>query len=269
MTAVGARQQAGRAVDRLARLGLASRGLVYLLIGWLALRIAFAHSGGQADRQGALADVARHTAGKVVLAVMALGFLGYALWRGTQVVRGEPGEDGAKDWGKRAVSAGRGLLYLSFAVSTARTAWTSHSSGGSDQTSKRATSGVLGHTGGRELVFAVGVGFVIGGVVLAIRGILRKFEKRLKTHEMSERVQHVVAALGVAGQTARGVVFAMIGGFLIDAAVSYDPKKARGLDDSLRSLAHGGWGRTALVLVAIGLAGFGAYSLAETRYRET
>lgn len=263
-----ARQHADRAVDRLARLGLASRGIVYLLIAWLAIRIAFGHR-GQADRQGALGDIASHAAGKVVLVVMAVGFLGYALWRGTQVIRGTPGEDGAKDWGKRAVSAGRGLLYLGFAVSTARTAWTDHSGGGSDQTSRRATSGVLGHTGGREVVFAAGVGFVIGGVVLAVRGVMRKFERRLRTHQMSERVQQVVAGLGIAGQTARGVVFAMIGGFLIDAAVSFDPHKARGLDASLKALAHGGWGRAALVAVAAGLAAFGAYSIAEARYRET
>jgi hypothetical protein len=86
---------------------------------------------------------------------------------------------------------------------------------------------------------------------------------------MSDTVEKVVGVLGAAGQAARGVVFGMIGVFLVQAAVSYDPHKARGLDDSLRVLAHGTWGRAALVAVAAGLAAFGAYSLLEARYRRT
>lgn len=256
-------------VDWLARLGLAARGIVYLLVAWLAVRIAFHHAGQQADRQGALREVAQHPAGKAVLAAMAVGFAGYALWRVTQVISGFPDESGAKDLGKRAVSAGRALIYFGIAYSTARLLWSGQSSGGSDSTSKKATGGALAHSGGRALVIAVGVGFVIGGLVLAIRAIMRKFEKHLKMAEMSPRTRKTVGVLGAAGQTARGIVFGMIGGFLIQAAVTFDPHKARGLDDSLRALAHGGWGRAALVAVALGLAAFGAFSLAEARYRKT
>jgi hypothetical protein len=200
---------------------------------------------------------------------MAIGFAGYALWRGTQVFGGTPGEDGAKDWAKRATSAGRAVLYLVFAVSTARTAFSGQSGSGSDQTSKQAAGGVLGHTGGRTVVILAGAGFIIAGCVLVVRGVMRKFEKHLKSGQMSERTETVVRALGVAGQTARGVVFAIIGGFLIDAAVSFDPHKARGLDGALRALGSGTGGRLLLVGVAAGLACFGAYSLAEARYRKT
>jgi len=263
------RHEGKRVVDRLARLGLAARGIVYLLVAWIAVRIALLHSGQQADRQGAMQDIAHNTAGKAVLLAMAVGFFGYAAWRIVQAVSGFPDSDGAKEWGKRAVSAGRAALYLAFAYSAARTALSGQSGSGSDKTSKHATAGVLAHQGGRELVIAAGIGFVIAGIALAVRGVMRKFESHLDTARMSDTTQAVVAGLGVAGQTARGVIFAVIGGFLIDAAVSYDPHKARGLDGALRALGQATAGRLLLAVVALGLACFGAYSLAESRYRRT
>ena len=269
VTGTKARHQGKRWVDRLARLGLGARGIVYLLVAWIAVRVALLHSGQQADRQGAMQEIAHNTAGKAVLLAMAVGFFGYAAWRTVQAVSGFPDEDGAKDWGKRAVSAARALLYLFFAYSTAHTALSGRSSGGSDQSSKQATAGVLAHTGGRVIVVLAGAGFIVAGIALAVRGVLRKFESHLKTSQMGETTEHVVAALGVAGQTARGLVFAVIGGFLIDASVSYDPHKAQGLDGALRALGHATGGRLLLAVVALGLACFGAYSLAEARYRET
>jgi hypothetical protein len=268
-TGLPTRREGRRAVDWLARLGLSARGVVYLLVAWTAARIALVHSGQQADRQGALQAIDQHTGGKVVLIVMAAGFAGYAIWRVTQVIWGVPGDDGAKEWVKRGVAAGRAVLYFAFAWSAARTALSGQGSSGSDSTSKRATGGVLAHSGGRTLVIVAGAGFIIAGIVLAIRGVTRKFERHLKTAEMGRRTQDVVAALGVGGQTARGIVFAIVGGFLIDAAVSFDPHKARGLDGALRALAQPVGGRALLVAVAVGLACFGAYSLAEARYRET
>ena len=272
MTSMGgakAIREGRRAVDRLARLGLGARGVVYLLVAWIALRIALLHSGQEADRQGAMQQIAHNTPGKVVLVLMAVGFFGYAAWRTVQAVTGFPDSDGAKEWVKRAVSAGRALLYLAFAYSAARTALSGQSGSGSDRTSKTATAGVLAHQGGRALVIAAGAGFVIAGIALAVRGVMRTFESHLDTGRMGEKTQTVVATLGVAGQTARGVIFAIVGGFLIDAAVSYDPHKARGLDGALRALGQPTAGRLLLVVVALGLACFGAYSLAESKYRQT
>ena len=259
-------------VDRLARLGLAARGLVYLLIAWTSVRIAMAgggSGGGEADRKGAMATFAHNGAGKAVLVAMAIGFAGYAVWRVTEAVWGHRDEDGASRWLKRGASLSRAALYGAFAWSAMRAAVAGESGQGSNSVSKKTTAGLLGHTGGRWVVVLLGCGFVIAGIVLTIRGVLRKFERKLRTRDMGERTEQVVAALGVAGQTARGVVFAIVGGFFIDAAVSYDPAKAQGLDGALRSLARAPLGTALLVVVAVGLAAFGAYSLAEARYRET
>lgn len=258
-------------VDRLARLGLAARGLVYLLIAWTAVRIATSGGGGggEADRKGAMATFAHNAAGKVVLVAMAVGFAGYAIWRLTEVVWGHRDDDGASRWVKRGASLCRAVLYGVFAWSAMRAAVQGQSGQGSNSTSKQTTAGLLGHAGGRWVVVLLGCGFVIAGIVLTVRGVLRKFERKLRTQDMGERTEQVVAALGVAGQTARGVVFGIVGGFFVDAAVDYDPAKAQGLDGALRSLARAPLGTAMLVVVAIGLAAFGAYSLAEARYRET
>lgn len=258
-------------VDRLARLGLAARGLVYLLIAWISVRIATSGggAGGEADRKGAMATFAHNAAGKVVLVVMAIGFAGYAIWRLTEVGWGHRDADGASRWVKRGASLARAVLYGGFAWSAMHAAVRGDSGQGSNSVSKQTTAGLLGHAGGRWAVVLLGVGFVVAGIALTIRGVLRKFERKLRTNEMGERTETIVAALGVAGQTARGVVFGIVGAFFIDAAASYDAAKAQGLDGALRSLARAPLGEAMLAVVALGLAAFGAYSLAEARYRET
>ncbi|MBV9098896.1 MAG: DUF1206 domain-containing protein, partial [Frankiaceae bacterium] len=158
-------------VDRLARLGLAARGVVYLLIAWISVRIAMSGGGGggEADRKGALATFAHNTAGKVVLVVMAAGFAGYAIWRLTEVVWGHRDSDGAERWAKRGASLARAVLYGVFAWSAARAAFSGNSGQGSNSTSKEATAGLLAHSGGRWLVVLLGCGFVIAGIALTVR----------------------------------------------------------------------------------------------------
>lgn len=262
---------AGRTVvDRLARLGLGSRGLVYLLIAWIALRIAVRRGGGQqADGQGALQEFAHNAPGKVLLVVMAFGFGGYAAWRVTEAIWGHRDVDGLERWVRRAAAAGRAALYLAFCVGTFSTALRGSSGGGSDSASKKAAAGLLSKPGGPELVIAVGAGFAIAGVALAVAGVLGTFKSNLDTKQMGKRVEQVTAVLGVVGQTARGVVFGIVGGFLVDSATTYDPQKAQGLDGALRSLSHGSWGPPLLIFVALGLASFGLYSVAAARYLET
>jgi EmrB/QacA subfamily drug resistance transporter len=119
------------------------------------------------------------------------------------------------------------------------------------------------------LLVAIGIGFIIGGAILAYRGAKTKFEKKLKTHQMSHAMRSFVEKVGMAGMVARGIIAALIGIFLIQAALTFNPKKAKGLDGSLRALADHGWGKVLLVFIAIGLVAFGLYSFAEARYRRT
>src|SRR3954454_18583459 len=262
---------AGRSpwIDRMARFGLAARGLVYLVIAWIAAQIAFGGSRRRADRQGAIHELASSGAGKVLVIVAGVGFAGYALWRLTQAIWGHQDDDGAKKLGKRATSLFRAGLYGWFAVNTFLILAGASSSGGSDQSSRTWSARLMGQPMGRWLVVAVGIGFIIAGVALAWRGVSTKFDEQLTMSEMSQGMQRAVKTVGLAGNVARGVVFGIVGVFFIVAAATYDAQKARGLDGSLRTLADGGWGQLLLLAVAAGLAAFGLYSFAEARYRRT
>jgi ABC-type Fe3+ transport system permease subunit len=115
----------------------------------------------------------------------------------------------------------------------------------------------------------VGVVVVVCGLVLAWEGVRRKFEKHLDLDRMSPTVRTAVEFLGVVGTSARGLVFALAGGFVIAAAVDYDPRKAGGLDRALRELADTSVGPWLLVLAAVGLMMFGVYGYAEAIWRRT
>ncbi len=258
-----ARQAANsKSLEWLARLGLISRGVVYLLIGALALQIAFGESGSQADQGGAVRAIASKPFGEALLWILAFGFAGLALWRFSEAAFGN-------GKGERAKSFARGLLYAFFAVSTfAFVLGTSGSAAeDSDQKSAGATARVMEHTGGRLLVGLAGLVLIGIGCYMAYEGVTKKFLEKLKTGEMSRRARQVVEKLGVFGSVARGVVFGLAGVFVFYAAITFDPDKAKGLDGTLHSLVAAPLGPYLRGLVALGLIAFGVFSMCEARWR--
>jgi hypothetical protein len=251
----------------LARGGLAARGAMYLLIGVLALQIAFGSSGKQADTSGALRAVAMHPGGIVVLWLLAVGFAGLAVWRFAEVVYGQAGPGGRKAT-KRLGSLARAILYAFICGSVVSFILGTGGKTSGNTQSKDATATLMAHGGGRWLVALIGIGIGIGGVALAVYGIRGKFLKHLNMAQMSGRTAKAVKTLGVVGYVARGVVFCVAGGFLVDAAVSFSPQKAQGIDGSLLKLATTPLGPGLLVVVALGLVIFGVYSGCEARWRE-
>jgi Domain of Unknown Function (DUF1206) len=251
----------------LARGGLTARGAMYLLIGVLAVQIAFGSGGKQADTSGALRAVAVHPGGIVVLWLLAVGFAGLAIWRFAEVVYGQAGPGGRKA-GKRLGSLARAVLYaficgtvVSFILGTGG------KTSGNTQ-SKDATATLMAHGGGRWLVALIGIGIGVAGAALAVYGIRRKFLEHLRMAQMSRSTAKMVKTLGLVGYVARGVVFCVAGGFLVDAAVSFSPQKAQGIDGSLLKLATTPLGPGLLVAVALGLVVFGVYSCCEARWRQ-
>jgi len=251
----------------LARGGLAARGAMYLLIGVLAVQIAFGSSGKQADTSGALHAVAMHPGGIVVLWLLAAGFAGLAIWRFAEVAYGQAGPGGRKA-AKRLGSLARAAVYAFICGSVVSFILGTGGKTSGNTQSKDATATLMAHGGGRWLVALIGIGIGIGGVALAVYGIRRKFLKHLNMAQMSGSTAKVVKTLGFVGYVARGVVFCVAGGFLVDAAVSFSPQKAQGIDGSLLKLATTPLGPGLLVVVALGLVIFGVYSGCEARWRE-
>ena len=135
-------------------------------------------------------------------------------------------------------------------------------------TPKKATGGVLDWAGGPLLVGIAGAALIGVAGYQAYKGIKKKFLEDSKTEQMSQNVRRAFTALAVFGHMARAVVFALIGYGLIKAAIDYDPDKAVGLDGALAALRRSSYGPTLLGIVAAGLLGFAAYSIADARYRK-
>ena len=250
----------------LARAGLLARGVNYLLVGSLAVQIALGSRGTQADTTGALRAVARHPGGIVVLWLLAAGFAGLALWRLAETVYGQavPGGQAAP---KRLASLALGVLYGGICGLVVDFILGVGGSTSSDTESKSFTARLLARSGGQVLVAVAGVAAAAVGAGVVVYGLRRTFAIYLRTAQMSAPARKVVEGLGVAGYVTRGVVFCVAGALLIDAAVSFDPQKAQGLDGSLRKTAATPLGPWLLVAIALGLVIFGLYSWCEARWR--
>ncbi|MFI0821367.1 DUF1206 domain-containing protein [Streptomyces sp. NPDC021098] len=254
------------AVETAARCGLTARGVLYLLIGVLALRIAFGDGGEQADRSGALQVLAHQPFGAALVWAVGAGLVCMALWRLSEAAFGAAGPDGRKPT-KRLAGAARAVFYAFVAYSVLAFAAGEQGSGSSDRQSQDVTARALALPEGRWLVGLGGAVVAGAGVWIAVRALLRTFRKHLAVSRLPRRAQRAVEALGVCGGVARGAVFAVAGGFAVSAAVRYDPDRAKGVDDTLRTFASTAAGPWLLAAVAAGLALFGVFSFAMARWR--
>jgi len=264
---VGRRAADSRPMEVAARLGFVARGAIYILVGVIALQIA-AGRGGQADRGGALAQIAARSYGTVVLWLLAVGFGGMALWRLSEAAFGATGPDGHKA-GQRLKSLARGVLYTAFCVSTVAfvIGASSRATANSNKQSRTLTARVMTHTGGRLLVGLAGIVIIGVGLYLAYRAWKKKFLRRMDLAGTRPSTRAAVEKLGVFGGIARGAVAVLAGVFLLVAAIRFQPSKAEGIDGTLRAFAHTPLGPYLLVLVALGLVAFGLFSWCEARWR--
>jgi hypothetical protein len=263
------RRQGDRAANAdalgwLARAGLVARGVVYAVIGILALELALGAGGEAVNQQGALRTIAERPFGKVLLVLVAVGLAGYALWRLLRAAVGHGAEQRDGGW-DRVAAAASGIAYAILCVAAVKILTGAQAGSG---TPKQATGGVLDWSFGPALVAIAGIVLIAVAGYQAYKGVRKKFLDDARTEQMSHRVRSAYTALGVCGHLARAVVFALVGYGLIRAAIDYDPQKAVGLDGALRQLAHASYGPWLLGLVAAGLVMFAAHSMADARYRK-
>ncbi|WP_434596979.1 DUF1206 domain-containing protein [Streptomyces sp. A5-4] len=258
------------ALEAAARWGFGARGVLYILIGLLALQIAFGESGGKtADRGGALAQLSEQPLGSVMLWVLGIGLAGMALWRLSEAIFGSAGADGRKPR-KRLFSLARFVFYgfVAYSVLAFASGDKGSGSGESDGQSEDVTAKVFDFPGGRWIVAVGGLAIVGVGLWIGSRAALRKYHKHLRMSELTGRTRTAVDVTGVAGGIARGVVFAGVGGFAVKAAVDYEPDKAKGIDDTLHSFTQTPAGPWLLAVIAVGLVLFGVFSFAMARWRK-
>jgi len=248
------------------RIGLAAKGVSYVLVALLAIQVALGRGGDPEDREGALQAVGDEPFGAALLGLLAAGFAGYALWRFAQAFLDRDSEgEGLKGLVKRAGYLGKGLLYAGLCAVCVSILFGSGTGGGDE---KQATARVLEVPLGRWLVGAVGAGFLIAAGYNAFRAVTRKFEDDLHTGRLNRGEQRIITVTGVIGHLARTVVFGLVGWFVIKAAWEYDPEEAIGLDGALSKLAAENYGPVLLGTTAAGLLAYGLLCFVQARYRQ-
>ena len=255
-------------MESLVRAGFVARALTYGLIGALALALTLgAGTGGKApNQQGALTLVAGAPLGKVALVAIVVGLLAYAGWKFVQAARGRGPEGGGdpEPLGRLGNLIG-GVAYVLLAALAIRVLV--GAGGNESKAPSHAAAGVLGWPGGPWLVGIAGVALIAGGGYQARDAIRAKFARENKLARMSDGQRRGFVRIGRIGMTARALVLVLIGWFLLDAGLSYDPHKAVGVDGALARLHHEPLGPWLTAIVAVGLLIFAGFSLLEARYR--
>lgn len=249
-------------IEKLARFGYGAKGVVYLLVGGLAAVAAFTGGGQTTDSSGALAAVADDPGGRALLAVIAVGLFGYVLWRILGVVRNPEHESG----GKRVFFAVTGLAYGTLAVEAARLALygVGGASGQNGNGAAHWSGEVMAQPLGQLLLAAAGVAIGAYGIHQIVSGWRVDLDDQLALGAMSANARRWTVRISRFGLAARGLVFTIIGGFLVVAAIQSDPSEATGIGGVLTMMRGTPW---LLGVLALGLVAYGVYNLVRARYR--
>lgn len=257
----GRRAANSPAMRFLARAGFVARGLMYVVIGWIALLVAFGKTSQQADRTGALHELSTKPFGAAALWLLVIGFFGMALWRLSEAAYG------GRKASARLSSLARAVIYAVLGYGVLKYAIGAGAPQSGNQQTQDLTAALLRHTGGQALVVIIGLALIASGLVLGYQAWRERFRRGLELGRMRPRTRRIVEWLGKAGGIARGIVFITAGIFLVVAAVQYKPQEAKGIDSSLRALAAAPGGPWLLVLVALGLVMFGLFSWCQARWQ--
>jgi hypothetical protein len=265
----GAREAASSGITLLARLGYAAKGVVYLLIGGLAALAALGQGGATTDNKGAIEALYRQPLGGFLLGVVAFGLFAYALWSFLQAALDTEQKGGeTKGILSRIGFAGVGLSYALLALAALQLLLGAADAGqSSDAAARDGTARLLEQPFGPALVVIAGL--VLSGLALAqfYQAYTANFGERANLEQLSARTREGLTRLARFGMAARGVVFGIIGFFLVVAALRQSAGEAKGMGGALQELARQPFGQLLLGVVALGLVAYGVYSLAQARYR--
>jgi hypothetical protein len=259
-------------LENLARVGFIALGVLHVLIGWLALQLAWFGGGGKsADQSGAFSAVKELPGGQALLWILGIGLFALALWQAAEVYRGVQGLKAGGDQRKKAItrivkSVAKIIIYISLGVLALRTA--SGTAQSSSQQQKQTTQGIFSMTGGRFLVGLAGLVIIGVGAYHVYKGWTKKFLEGVDLSQASLASRKAVIRLGQIGYPAKGVALMVVGGLLTWAAVTFDPKKASGLDGALRTVNEAPFGKVLLTLIALGLVAFGVFCFFRARHPE-
>lgn len=240
-----------RAYHVLVGIGLASYGLLHLVLAWIAIRIVLWNR-GDASSEGALSQLRKQPLGEVLLWVMAIGLFTLTLWQAVEATIGRDAPNRDSRLRRRLMSAGRAIIYFALGVLAVTIATGSASSSGNGE--ETLSTKLMAIPFGRVLVAAVGAAVIGIGIAQIVKGVKQNF-----TEDLDRGTPPAVRRLGTIGYCAKGIAFGIIGGLFCWAALSYDPEKAGGMDAALSTIRDQPFGLVLLTIMAAGIACFGVY----------
>jgi hypothetical protein len=268
-TASVSRGRASHGIELLARVGFAAKGVVYLAIGVLTARAAASLGGGGAQgSREALTSLHAGPFGAALLTAVAIGLAGYVVWRLVEAFA-DPERRGT---GLRGLAIRGGMLVSAFlhaglTIWIVRTLLGDGSAGsGGGEGARTWSARLLAQPFGAWLLGAVGVGIIAYGVAEWVRAYRTSFQKRMRS-EMDFRTRRWARRIARAGLISRGIVFWIIGGFVVHAALTADPSQARGLEGALTAVGEQAYGPWLMGLVALGLTAYGVFQWVKAWYR--
>lgn len=256
-----AKQAASRAANSttlrtLARTGYAASALVHLLLGYLAIRVAFHHS-AESDPSGALAQIAKLPGGTAILWLTVIGLGALGLWYLVEAALGI-GSSSKKRWLRSLVMVAKAIAYLALAITALGFARGQGTSG--KNSTQHASGTILALPGGQILLALIGLIGVGVGIYFIYKGAKQKFTDDIRMPSGPSR--RPLAVLGIAGYVSKGVAVGVAGALFVVAAVQVKPNSASGLDGALKSLANVPFGTALLVVIGVGLIAYGVYTFA-------
>lgn len=248
-----------RTLTTLARAGYGASALVHMLLGYLAIRVAFHHA-AESDQSGALAQIAKLPGGTAILWLTVVGLGGLGLWYLVEAGLGI-GSAWKRRWLRSLLMAAKAVAYLALAL-TALGFAQGHGTNAKSST-RHASGSILALPGGPLLLGLVGLAAAGVGAYFIYKGARQKFRDDIRVP--SGPLRRPLLALGIGGYVAKGIAICIAGVLFMVAAVEVNPSKASGLDGALKSLVAVPFGALLLVVVGVGLIGYGVYTLARAR----
>ena len=250
---------------RFGRVGFLAKGLVYGLTGVLALAIGVEAAQGstttgdnEASQSGAIARIAENSFGTTVLIVVAAGLIVYSLWRIVSVIL--PAGNDVKAWFTRAGYLVSAVTYLALASTAIAVVRQPGASGDSeDNKVENFTRDLMDRSFGRAAVIMVGALLIAIAAAFVWKAVSASFTGQMLPGAVGPVSQRTIVVLGRIGWAGRAAMMALIGFFLISAAVTFEPQDAQGLDGSLRNATSSGPGTALVIAVGAGLLVFGVF----------
>jgi hypothetical protein len=249
-------------LEVVARAGFAAAGLLHLLIGLVAIRVARGGQ-GKADVSGAIQELASQPAGPLLLWGSFAACAALALWQASDAIFDFGHQPTQKKLGSKLRAAGLAAVYAGFAVTLVSFARGT----GKDQSRSTSdfTAALMQAPGGVLLLVAIGAAVAVTGIIYAIRGFRQSFVKYLRLPP-SDTARKAVKVLGVAGYAAKGVALLLVGVLIVVATVTAHPEESTGLDGGLKGLRDQPYGVYLLAAVGAGLICYGIFMMVRARF---